>query len=102
MSRGWKYVSGEWQVYCDVCQRPLLASESRKRWDGLIVCKDDYEVRHPMDFIRVKPEKHGVPFSRPEPPDVFLDINYINLYVADLYIDPQSSSAITSDYILEE
>ena len=28
----------------------------RERWDGLIVCKPDWEPRHPQDFVRVKPE----------------------------------------------
>jgi hypothetical protein len=95
VSRGWKYIAGDWQVQCDVCSRSILASEARHRWDGLIVCAEDYESRHPMDFIRVKPERQSVPFSRPEPPDLFVDVPYVVLYVADDYIEDQEN------YILE-
>lgn len=102
MSRGWSYHSGDWYITCDICSRQILASESKERWDGFRVCKSDWEPRHPQDFIKTKLDKIVVPFSRPEPADVFVEVNYTNLYVADLYTEPQSSLAITSDYILEE
>lgn len=92
MSHGWSYIPGEWTVYCDVCQRAIKASESKHRWDGLIVCSDDFEYRHPHDFIKVKPERHGVPFSRPEPADVFVDITgEAYLYVFEEYIEDQDN-----------
>jgi len=34
-----------------------------KRWDGLLVCPDDYENRHPMDFLRARQERISVPFT---------------------------------------
>lgn len=73
MSRGWQYKSGDWYVSCDVCSKQIYASESRKRWDGLIVCPDDFEHRHPQDLIRVRGERIGVPFTRIEPTEVFND-----------------------------
>jgi hypothetical protein len=72
MSKPIGYFPGDWIVVCDVCGVELLASEAKHRWDGYIVCEKDFEHRHPMDFIRVKPEKISVPFSRPEPPDQFI------------------------------
>lgn len=71
------YVSGEWNLCCDVCSKKIKASESRKRWDGFIVCPDDYEMRHSQDFVRARQDKISVPFSRPIPTLVFTNVNYI-------------------------
>jgi hypothetical protein len=64
MSRGWTYVAGDWWINCDVCARKIKASKSKHRWDGYIVCPEDYEERHSLDFLRVKPDKLTVPFIR--------------------------------------
>ena len=64
MARNW-FKSGEWNVWCMVCNRKIKSSESLKRWDGLIVCSDDYENRHPLDFLRARQERISVPFSSP-------------------------------------
>jgi len=38
-----------------------------------MVCPQDYEHRHPQDFLRVQPEQISVPWARPEvEPDTFL------------------------------
>jgi hypothetical protein len=42
----------------------------RKDWQGLMVCSEDWEPRHPQDFLRTRPERGGVPISRPEPEDI--------------------------------
>lgn len=86
MSRGWRYKSGDWQVCCDVCAKIIYASESRKRWDGLIVCSADFESRHPQDLIKVRQDRISVPFSRPEPADVFVEVGYYSIYVSDGYV----------------
>ena len=77
MSKGWNYSSGDWLIQCDVCSKKIKASEAKHRWDGFIVCSDDYENRHPQDFIRAKMDKISVPFSRPRSTDVFIDVPYI-------------------------
>lgn len=51
------YKSGDHWVECPVCGFDYLASEMRKRWDGLYVCKKDWEPRHELDFIRARPDK---------------------------------------------
>jgi hypothetical protein len=71
------WISGEWKVTCDVCSKEIYASEAKHRWDGLIVCEDDYEERHPLDFLKVRQERLTVPFSRPEPPDIFTTVSYV-------------------------
>ncbi len=86
MSRGWSYKEGDWWVSCDSCQKQIRASEAKHRWDGFIVCSEDFEERHPQDFVRVKPEGNHIPFSRPEPADVFTDVTYYNDYCDANYI----------------
>ena len=45
----------------------------KKRWDGLLVCKDDFEPRHPQLSLRVRGDKQSVPMPRPDPEqDTFL------------------------------
>lgn len=61
------YKSGDWNITCDVCSKKIKASRSYRRWDGLIVCQDDMEMRHPQDFVRAKQDKISVPFTRPIP-----------------------------------
>ena len=65
------YTSGDFNVICDVCSKKIKASESRLRWDGLLVCPEDFETRQPQDFVRAKTDKITVPITRPRPPDVF-------------------------------
>jgi len=60
-------LTGDWNVLCDSCGRKFKASQIKKRWDGLMVCSEDYELRHEQDFLRVQKEKIAVPFSRPYP-----------------------------------
>lgn len=57
------FKAGEWNVYCMVCNRKIKSGDALKRWDGLIVCPDDYENRHPMDFLRARQERISVPFT---------------------------------------
>lgn len=68
------YKSGSFNLICDVCGKKVKADEAKHRWDGLIVCKDDWELRHPLDFIKARVDKITVPYSRPRPPDVFVDV----------------------------
>ena len=72
MSKRWNYKSGDWWLQCDVCSKKIKASEAKHRWDGYVVCEEDYENRHPQDFIRAKMDKISVPFTRPRSPDVFV------------------------------
>ena len=67
-----QYKPGDWLIICDVCGTKIKASESKRRWDGLIVCAKDHEFRHPQDFLRAKTDKISVPFSRSEPADQFV------------------------------
>lgn len=67
------FISGEWNLICDVCSKKIKAHEARHRWDGFIVCSDDFEMRHPQDFVKANTDKLTVPFTRPRPVDLFVD-----------------------------
>lgn len=104
MSKGWSYVSGDWWITCDSCGKKIKASESRKRWDGFIVCPDDYEERQPLDFIRARVDKISVPFTRPKSDGYsILTYGYVdNVDIVDTgnggdYID---KTYFAQDYIL--
>jgi len=65
---------GQWNVICDVCGFKFKSGEVKTRWDGLIVCKDDFEQRHPMDFMRVTDRTTTVPFTRTEQEDIYIEV----------------------------
>ena len=73
------YISGEWNLCCDVCSKKIKANEARQRWDGFIVCPDDFENRHSQDFVKAQSDKITVPFVRPIPEYVFIVVPY-NFY----------------------
>ena len=55
---------GQWNVLCDVCGMKFKSGDIKKRWDGLRVCAEDWEPRHPMDFFRGRKDDQGVAYSR--------------------------------------
>lgn len=70
----------EWGTYnaiCDICGFKFKAYQLRERWDGLRVCKEDFEFRHPQDMIKIPKDNQSIPWSRPEPADVFIDVTYV-------------------------
>ena len=58
------YKKGQWNAHCDVCGFKYKSSELRKRWDGLMVCKDDFEHDHPQKYIRVTERAPSVEWVR--------------------------------------
>ncbi len=64
--------SYEYNALCDTCKQKFKASELRQRWDGLMVCKWDWETRHPQDFYRPINDVHELPFIRSNVGDVNL------------------------------
>lgn len=71
------YRPGDFLRVCDVCGSVYYASETRKRWDGLVVCDEDFETRNSQDFVRGVADRQRVPDPRPEAPDVFLEPNEV-------------------------
>jgi hypothetical protein len=60
---------GEYNALCDVCKFRYKNHELRQRWDGLMVCKYDWEARHPMDFFRARNDVTLLPFIRSDTND---------------------------------
>jgi len=64
----------------EICERSgfrVLPGTLVKEWNGTMVRPEDYEPRHPQDFVRAVPEtqKGSV---RPEQPDQFISDLYPN------------------------
>lgn len=66
------YKPGQWNAICDRCGFKFKSDELQKDWQGLMVCKDDFETRHPQTYIKVTTEKAFPEWTRPRPEDIFL------------------------------
>jgi hypothetical protein len=71
-----RYDKGDWKADCDVCGRTYKASQLQKRWDGLMCCTQDWEIRQPQDFVRGVADTQVAPWTRPEPADQFIPIHF--------------------------
>ena len=63
---------GDPNAICDVCGFKYKLSQLKKRWDNLMVCPEDFEVRQPQDYVRGVRDQRSIPDARPEAPDVFV------------------------------
>lgn len=63
------YRPGDYWRICDRCGFKVRASQTRKEWTGQIVCLNDFEERHPQDFVRGRKDHQTVPDPRPEGTD---------------------------------
>ena len=68
-----------WNVICDLCGWKFKNTEVRKRWDGLLVCRKDWETDHPQKHIRVQTDPVPVPSDliRQAPDSTFITFDYI-------------------------
>lgn len=68
------YEPGNHWVVCDVCGFDYRVDKIKERWDGLMVCPKDYELRHPQDFVRSTEEDSSAkgPVRTPPEPE-FVD-----------------------------
>lgn len=92
------YKPGAWSVICDVCGFRFKSDEVRKRWDGLIVCTDDWETDHPQKFLRIREDGQTVPFVRADPGvDNFRNICWI--FTANAFADLGTSDCMRADIV---
>ena len=68
------YAPGEHNVICDICAKKIKSSQARKTWDGLIVCPEDYDEKHPAfsPLPKFPQEGKAVKDARPESTDTFI------------------------------
>ena len=71
-----EYTPGAWAAICDICGWKFKSHELKKRWDGKMVCDEDFEARHPSDFIRHRNRELTVPYIAPESTDTFISVTY--------------------------
>lgn len=62
---------GDYRVICDRTGFKVWASDTRLEWNGLRVRKQDWEPRHPQDFVRGRRDRQIVADARPEATDSF-------------------------------
>ena len=87
------YKKGDWNAVCDVCGFRFKASQLRRRWDGLMTCKDDWEIRQPQDLLRSKQDHQAVPWTRPEPTDTYIQYSRTASYA----LNPDGSTMFNPD-----
>lgn len=63
------YKPGTWKALCAVCGFEYTADQLLKRWDGVYVCKPDWEPRHILDFFEPPKPERQIPWSQPENQD---------------------------------
>lgn len=62
---------------CQRCgfERPLISL--RREWTGLKVCRECWDPRHPLDFVRGIPDRQAVRDPAPEPTEYSLSVNEV-------------------------
>lgn len=73
------FALGDSNGVCDVCGFDYKQSQLRKRWDGAMVCNQDWESRHPQDQIKPRSERSNVKNARPRPEHRFLEVGEITV-----------------------
>lgn len=66
------FTPGDHWMVCDVCGCDRRYSQMRRRWDNLWVCADDWEPRHPQDFLKAREDDSAPPVTRPADDTTFL------------------------------
>lgn len=94
-----------WKAICDRCGFEYYHYELKKEWQGLMTCSACYETRHPQDFVRAVRDEQAPPWTRPEPPDEFVPVCYLeglsgyaDLAVADCAI--ADNDQFTAEFLL--
>ncbi len=64
-----EYVHSAHNVICDRSGFKVKSTEALKEWHHSFVRREDYEQRHPQDFVRAVRDVQSVPNPRPGAPD---------------------------------
>lgn len=57
---------GIYNAACDICGFVYKSNELKKNYRGMMVCKEDWEPRHILDFYTVAKDNYPIPFTRPD------------------------------------
>jgi hypothetical protein len=91
------YKPGDWNAHCDVCNFRFKASQMRKRWDGLMVCKKDFEQDHPQKYLRVTERAPTVPWVRKQSDSDSFGPYVCYLYARSAYADLAEANCAIAD-----
>ena len=86
------YQPGGHNKICDRTGFKIKATDAQKEWNGLVVRRRSFELRHPQDFLRSKKDHQAVADPRSEATNSFIGTNT----VLNVYLDPDTSSASAS------
>lgn len=68
------YRAGDWLCVCQRCGFDDYASQIKREWTGLLVCRGCHDPRHPQEYVRGKADEQAVPFASPPGDPVFLAV----------------------------
>lgn len=68
------------------------------RWDGLMTCQGDWEVRQPQDFVRGVADIQAPPYVRPEQQNYFIPINFTSAPDETIAVDETLAKATTKRF----
>jgi|1_EtaG_2_1085319.scaffolds.fasta_scaffold203243_1 hypothetical protein len=72
-----RYIHGDFNIICERTGSKIKRSQARKEWNNKIVRKESFEHRHPMDFLRARPDRQAAEDPRTESSDVYLGANQV-------------------------
>ena len=76
MGRADYFKDGDWNTACESCGFKWKASKVKLTWDNRRCCPLCWEVRQPQDFVKGVQDNQTPPWTAPEPPDVFVDVDF--------------------------
>ena len=76
----------DYKIQCDITGQVCMRSEAKLTWDGLLVSKQNWDVKHPQLVIRTHTENISVANARP-----FQSREGGGLSVAEFQADPDGS-----------
>jgi hypothetical protein len=65
----------------------------QKRWDGLMCCDDDWEIRQPQDFVKGQADHQIAPWLRDESSNNFIPFTFTRTLTS---VPQGSSSSLTT------
>lgn len=66
-----EFIHGDPWGICDRCGLKYRRKDLRREWTGAVVCKADWEIRHPQLDVRGRNERVAVHDARPRSTDTF-------------------------------
>lgn len=95
------YRPGDFLRICDDCGTKQYASNTQKKWNGMIVCRACFETRNPQDFVRARHDNQRVPEPRPEYTGARLriDITHITIDNTDIKIDQKGDRFLDTNEV---